>query len=58
MRIRYLILSLIFLTPYIVKAQRDIKKDLAYLFDCKEENIGTELSDFTNYARIHHASND
>lgn len=27
MRIRYLILSLIFLTPYIVKAQRDIKKE-------------------------------
>ncbi|MBR2840364.1 MAG: hypothetical protein IKF01_00670 [Bacilli bacterium] len=29
-----------------IKAKRNVKKDLSYLFDCKEENIGTELSDF------------
>ena len=29
-----------------IKKRRNIKKDYAVIFDCKEENIGTELSDF------------
>ena len=29
-----------------LKAKRNIKKDLAYIFGCKEENIGTNITDF------------
>ena len=29
-----------------IKKRRNIKKDYALMFDCKEENIGTELADF------------
>ena len=29
-----------------LKAKRNIKKDLAYVFGCKEENIGTNVTDF------------
>ena len=29
-----------------IKDRRNLKKDLAFIFDCKEENIGTKLSDF------------
>ena len=29
-----------------IKKRRNIKKDYAVIFDCKEENIGTELADF------------
>ncbi len=29
-----------------LKAKRNVKKDLAYVFDCKEENIGTNITDF------------
>lgn len=29
-----------------IKAKRNVKKDLSYLFDCKEENIGTKIEDF------------
>lgn len=29
-----------------LKVKRNIKKDLAYIFGCKEENIGTNITDF------------
>ena len=29
-----------------LKSKRNIKKDLAYIFGCKEENIGTNITDF------------
>lgn len=29
-----------------LKTKRNIKKDLAYIFGCKEENIGTNITDF------------
>ena len=29
-----------------IKDRRNFKKDLAFVFNCKEENIGTKLSDF------------
>ena len=29
-----------------IRDKRNNKKDLAFIFDCKEENIGTKLSDF------------
>ncbi len=28
-----------------IKSKRNLKRDLAYVFDCKEENIGTRLAD-------------
>ncbi len=31
-----------------IKAERNIKKDFAYLFDCNENNIGTNLEDLDN----------
>ena len=31
-----------------IRDRRNHKKDLAFVFDCKEENIGTKLSDFEN----------
>ena len=31
-----------------IRYKRNKKKDLAFVFDCKEENIGTKLSDFEN----------
>ena len=29
-----------------IRNKRNVKKDLAYVFDCKEENIGTNITDF------------
>lgn len=31
-----------------IRDKRNNKKDLAFVFNCKEENIGTKLSDFAN----------
>jgi len=40
-----------------IKEKRNIKKDLSYLFDCKEENIGTEISDFNKHEIVVYLGN-
>lgn len=40
-----------------IKEKRNIKKDLSYLFDCKEENIGTKITDFDNNEIIAYVGN-